>query len=80
VHVEISPESSREPLPQSLDVRLRRERPERGDFDADIALAARDGLWTAEIPLPLVGRWILVARAGDGFAWVERAFALDVPP
>jgi nitrogen fixation protein FixH len=80
VHVELSPSSSREPLPKSLDVRLRRERPERGDFDAEVALEARSGRWTAEIPLPLAGRWLLVARAGDGDAWVEREFALDVPP
>ena len=80
VHVELAPASSREPLPKSLDVRLRRERPEREDFDADVALEARGGRWTAEIPLPLAGRWLLVARAGDGDAWVEREFALDVAP
>jgi nitrogen fixation protein FixH len=80
VRVEIRPTSSGAPLPESLDVRLRRERPERIDFDADVALEPSGDLWTAMIPLPLAGRWILVARAGDDAAWVEREFALEVTP
>ena len=80
VHVELLPKSAGAPLPTALDVRLRRERPERTDFDADVALEPAGGRWIADVPLPLAGRWILVARAGDADAWVERTFALEVTP
>jgi hypothetical protein len=77
VSVEILPTSSREPLPESLEVTLRRERPERVDFDEDVPLDAER---RAVIPLPLSGRWLLIARAGDASAFVERSFAVEVPP
>jgi hypothetical protein len=32
------------------------------------------------VALPLPGRWLLVARAGDGNAFVEREFALEQVP
>lgn len=80
VRIELRPSSSREPLPAGLDVRLRRERAERADFDAELALEPRGDAWVAEVPLPLPGRWLLVARAGDGDAWVERTFAVEVAP
>jgi nitrogen fixation protein FixH len=80
VHVELLPKSARDPLPTPLDVRLRRERPERTDFDADLALEPSGSRWVADVPLPLGGRWLLVAHAGDADAWVERTFALEVTP
>ena len=80
VRIELRPSSSREPLPTQLDVRLRRERAERSDFDAELALEPRGDAWVAEVPLPLPGRWLLVARAGDADAWVERTFAVEVAP
>ncbi|HTO68295.1 MAG TPA: FixH family protein [Myxococcota bacterium] len=80
VRVELAPRSSGEPLPHDLDVRLRRERPERSDLDADLALAPDGARWVADVPLPLAGRWLLVARAGGADAWVERTYALELPP
>ena len=59
---------------ESLPVRLRRERPERSDFDADVPL---DDSLHAVVPLPLAGRWLLIARAGDDSAFVERVFAVE---
>jgi len=80
VRVELSPATSGEPLPSRLEVRLRRERPDRSDLDAEVALAQDGARWVADVPLPLAGRWLLVARAGDRSAWVERTFALELPP
>jgi len=80
VRVELVPTSSGAPLPTPLEVGLRRERPDRADFDAELALAPDGAGWVADVPLPLAGRWLLVARAGDAEAWVERRFALEVPP
>jgi len=80
VRVELSPASSGAPLPSPLDVRLRRERPDRSDLDADLALVPDGARWVADVPLPLGGRWLLVAHAGDRSAWVERTFALELPP
>ena len=80
VHVELVPTSSGEPLPTPLEVGLRRERPDRADLDGDLALAPSGTSWVADVPLPIAGRWLLVARAGDAHAWVERRFALEVPP
>jgi nitrogen fixation protein FixH len=80
VRIELRPSSSSEPLPAQLDVRLRRERAERGDFDAELALEPRGDAWVADVPLPLPGRWLLVAHAGNADAWVERTFAVEVPP
>jgi hypothetical protein len=78
--VELVPETSGESLPGDLALSLRRERPERSDFDGDVALRNEGGRWIADVPLPLPGRWLLVARAGDSQAWVEREFALEVTP
>ncbi len=80
VRIELRPSSSREPLPAQLDVRLRRERAERTDFDTELALEPRGDAWVADVPLPLRGRWLLVARAGDADAWVERTYAVEVAP
>jgi nitrogen fixation protein FixH len=80
VRVELAPASGGEPLPAHLDVRLRRERPDRSDFDADLALVPSGTHWVADVPLPLPGRWLLVARAGDASAWVERSYAIELPP
>jgi nitrogen fixation protein FixH len=79
VHVEVRPKSSGEPLPAELQVHLRRERPERSDFDADLPLARDGEVWSADVALPLAGRWLLVARAGGGDAWTERSFLLELP-
>ncbi|MFI5315602.1 MAG: FixH family protein [Myxococcota bacterium] len=78
VRVELRPRSAGDPLPTPIAVSLRRERPGRTDFDADIALQPAGDRWIADVPLPLAGRWILLARAGDAEAWVERAFSLEV--
>ena len=80
VRVELLPTSSRDPLPTPIGVSLRRERLERTDLDSDIPLQASGDRWVAEVPLPLAGRWILLARAGTADAWVERSFALEVAP
>ena len=80
VRVELLPTSAGAPLPSPLEVGLRRERPERADLDADLALSRDGAAWVADVPLPLVGRWLLVARAGDSEAWVERRFVLEVGP
>lgn len=80
VRVELAPATTRRPLPEDVVVRLRRERPERADLDAEIALERVDGRFRAEVPLPAPGRWRLLARAGAGDVWIERSFALVVPP
>jgi len=80
VRVELAPATSSWPLPEKLELRLRRERPDRADLDTEIALVRSGGHWTAEVPLPAPGRWRLLARAGAGDVWVERSFALEMPP
>lgn len=79
VRVELVPSSSRAPLPEDFELRLRRERFERADLDAEIALVHSHGRWLAEVPLPAPGRWRLLARAGRADAWIERSFTLEVP-
>jgi len=79
VRVELAPSTSSRPLPEDVELRLRRERPDRADLDAEIPLVHHDGRWTAEVPLPAPGRWRLLARAGAGDAFIERSFALEVP-
>lgn len=78
--VEVVPETSGESLPADLEVALRVERPERSDFDGDVAVRTEAGRWLADVALPLPGRWLLIARAGDGQAWVEREFSVEVTP
>jgi nitrogen fixation protein FixH len=80
VRVELEPATTREPLPDGVELRLRRERPERADLDTEVALARSGDRWTADVPLPVPGRWRLVTRAGAGDVWIERSFALEVPP
>jgi hypothetical protein len=80
VRVELKPSTTSRPLPEDVEIRLRRERPERADLDAEIALVRRDGRWIGDVPLPAPGRWRLLARAGAGDVWVERSFALERPP
>ena len=79
VRVELAPATTREPLPHDLDLRLRRERPERAGLDGEIALVRSGAVWIADVPLPAPGRWRLLARAGAGDTWIERSFALEVP-
>ncbi len=79
VHVELEPSTTSRPLPEDIELRLRRERPDRSDLDAEIALVRRDGRWLGDVPLPEPGRWRLVARAGAGDVFVERSFALERP-
>jgi len=78
--VELLPATSAAPLPSRLELHLRRERPDRSDLDAELPLRPEGSHWVADVPLPLAGRWLLVARAGDRSAWVERRFALEQPP
>lgn len=80
VRVELAPETTSRPLPDDVELRLRRERPERADLDAEIALVRVNGRWTAEVPLPAPGRWRLLARAGARDVWIERSFALELSP
>jgi len=80
VRVALAPATTRRPLPDDVVLRLRRERPERADLDAEIALVRSGDSWTADVPLPAPGRWRLLARAGAGDVWIERSFALEVPP
>lgn len=80
VRVSLAPATTRSPLPDDLVLRLRRERPERSDLDAEIPLEHAQGRWTAEVPLPAAGRWRLLARAGAGEVWIERSFGLEVSP
>ena len=80
VRVELEPSTTSRPLPEGIELRLRRERPERADLDAEIALVHRDGRWIGDVPLPAPGRWRLLARAGAADVWVERSFALERPP
>jgi len=76
VHVELVP-SAREPLPDDVDLRLRRERPDRADLDLEIPLARENGRWLADVALPLPGRWQLRARLGSANVWIERSFELE---
>ena len=78
--VVLAPRSARDPLPADVVVSLRRERPERTGLDEAIPLVRDGERWRGHVPLPLPGRWLLVARAGDADAWVEREFALEVAP
>lgn len=79
VRVELTPATRGRPLATDLELRLRRERPDRADLDAEIALLQSDGRWTADVPLPAPGRWRLLARAGAGDVFVERSFTLELP-
>jgi hypothetical protein len=79
VRVDLVPSTVGVPLPENLELRLRRERPERADQDAEIALTRDGKRWIADIPLPAPGRWRLLARAGNSELWVERSFDLEVP-
>jgi len=77
VRVELVPASAREPLPDDIELRLRRERPERADLDAEIPLARENGRWLGEVALPSPGRWQLRARLGAADVWIERRFELE---
>jgi hypothetical protein len=76
--VELAPATTDRPLPDDIELRLRRERPDRADLDAEIPLVHSDGRWRADVPLPAPGRWRLLARAGAGEVWIERSFELEV--
>lgn len=80
VRVELVPASAREPLPENLELRLRRERPERADLDVEVPLTRENGRWLGEVALPAPGRWQLRARVAAGDVWVERRFELEARP
>jgi nitrogen fixation protein FixH len=80
VRVSVTPTSRGEPLPERVTASLRRERPGRVDFDADVPLLRAGMRWVGTVPLPLAGHWLLHARAGDGEAFVERDFSLERAP
>lgn len=44
-------------------VRIRRERPSQGGFDADFPLTWDGEQWSGQVPIPLQGRWHLTATA-----------------
>jgi nitrogen fixation protein FixH len=56
---------------------VRRERPAEGGFDADFALEDGGAGWRGRVPLPLPGRWRLVATADLEGASLRRVFELD---
>lgn len=78
--VEVATTSAGDPWPADVAVSLRRERPERTGLDEPIPLEREGERWRAHVPLPLPGRWRLVARAGNDDAFVEREFALELTP
>jgi nitrogen fixation protein FixH len=80
VRVTVTPLTRGEPLTKSVTASLRRERPGRVDYDVDVLLTRAGEGWVARVPLPLAGRWVLHARAGDGEAFVERDFELERAP
>jgi nitrogen fixation protein FixH len=80
VRVTLTPTTRGEPLPEGAVASLRRERPGRVDFDADVPLTRVGNSWVGTVTLPLEGHWRLHARAGDSEAFVERVFALEREP
>jgi nitrogen fixation protein FixH len=57
-----------------------RERPNQGGFDTAIeATRVGDG-WTAFVPLPLAGRWIVEARAERGGETAVRRLPVEAAP
>ena len=54
-----------------------RERPAQGGFDEDFELERRTGEFTGRVPLPLAGRWRLVATAQVGDSSLRRVFSLE---
>jgi len=61
-------------------VQLRRERPTQGGFDAAIEASASGDAWSAVVPLPLAGRWIVEARAERGTERVVRRIVVEAAP
>jgi len=78
--VEIAPSTRGAPLPEDALVSLRRERPDRTGLDREVPVRRDGARWIARVPLPLPGRWRLIARAGDAEAFAERELALEVAP
>jgi len=60
-------------------VTLRRERPAEGGHDREIAMRSDGGAYAADVPLPLPGRWTLVANAVVNGVHLERAFSVERP-
>jgi nitrogen fixation protein FixH len=58
---------------------LRRERPAQGGFDQTVALKSEADGVTAEVPLPLPGRWWLEARIEHEGAALVRRIAIEMP-
>lgn len=58
--------------PDALQVSVRRLRPAESGYDADFALAPGSGGFSADVPLPLAGRWRLVVTAERGDALLRR--------
>jgi nitrogen fixation protein FixH len=64
---------------QATSAVLRRERPSQGGYDAVFPLTPANDGFAATVPLPLPGRWHLVASAEVAGASLERSFALESP-
>lgn len=77
--VRITVSSSHGPLPSDLRVAVRRERPTASGYDEEYALAVDGDAFAGDIPLPLPGRWHLVAIVASGDARGERRFAMEAP-
>ena len=57
---------------------VRRERPAEGGFDADFELEPRGEGFAGHIPLPLRGRWRLVATAEVEGAPLRKVFSFEM--
>ena len=80
VRVTVTPLTRGVPLSGEVVASVRRERPGRADFDADVPLTRAGESWVGTVILPLEGHWRLHARAGDSEAFLERDFALERAP
>jgi nitrogen fixation protein FixH len=67
------------PLPADR-VQVRRERPTQDGFDAAVEASPADDGWTAFVPLPLPGRWVVEARAELGEESLSRRMAVEARP
>jgi nitrogen fixation protein FixH len=61
-------------------VLVQRERPNQGGFDIAIEAAPQADGWTAFVPLPLAGSWIIEARAERGGETAVRRIPVEATP
>jgi nitrogen fixation protein FixH len=78
VRVRLLGADGRELSAERVDVH--RERPAQGGYDTSLEAAHGDQGWTAFVPLPVPGGWILEARAERGELTVSRRIAVEARP